>query len=491
VNVCGYFPAVVARRSLARVAASALLLCLATLSALAAPALAAPATLSSVVPNNGPSAGGETATLTGSGFQVGGTPIVRFGSVTATLQTVGPSEIRVTVPQGTAGELANVTVTNTGGTSTVAPRDQFAYDSPPSEQWLGLNGNSSGIRAEHVGEFVTHGIVYDRGGAPGIDWTAGTLLSSGGKVTPAGTALAASIQAGMTPDVVIEYPGYRGNYESDPNFPQTRTKKEEEEGRQTIGEYVSAFVKTAKAIHEKYPSVIFEPMNEPWGYTTPEYNGAEYANVIAVLLPQAQAAGIPLSSIYVAATGKGCLRPGECISNGWVPAMYAAQPVLTREIQGWYLHPYGQANGVGEYEGSGIQSVPVVQSAMTSGQNNLIVSEVGYCARVNGGQGCTFGGEKPARAARHLSEMLRNALPYHEAGWLRALLVYARNGGGWAMQLNNSASLTASGKALVAFANAHGSPTAIGGGHRHKRAKRASVFVGMACTSFIACAVDG
>ena len=492
VEVYGYPLTMFGMRGLVRAVALALAPCVVLILAPSGAALAAPPTLAAVEPNNGPLAGGEAATLTGSGFLAAGTTSVRFGSVAATVQAVGQSEIRVTVPAGVHSELVNVTVTNASGTSMVVPKGQFAYDQPPAAKWLGLDGNSAGASSAHLEEFVSHGIVYDRGGAPGIDLTAGDLLTSGSKPTAAGTALATSVQAGMIPDVVIEYRGYRGNYTSDPSFPRERTKKEEEEGKQTIGEYVAGFVKSASAIHETYPSAIFEPMNEPWGYTTPQYDGAEYANVLASLLPQAQAAGLPLSGIYVGATGKGCTAGRACTSNGWVPAMYAAQPTLTREIQGWYLHPYGPPSGIGEYDGVGIQSVPVVQSAMTSGQNNILVSEVGYCVTsVNGGVGCGKR-ERPARAARHMTEMLRNALPYHDAGWLRALIVYARGAGGWAMQLNGSTTLTRSGKALDAFADVHGSPPSIPG-RRRKRARVASVSLGtgVSCTSYLACVVVG
>jgi len=65
---------------------------------------------------------------------------------------------------------------------------------------------------------------------------------------------------------------------------------------------------------------------------------------------------------------------------------------------------------------------------MTSGQNNIIISEVGFCALdVNAGKNC--GGPTshtaPQRPER-LTEVLDNAVPYHEAGWLRALIVYSR-----------------------------------------------------------------
>jgi hypothetical protein len=379
-------------------------------------------------------------TIAGSGFLSGST--VRFGATAASGVAVRSSTlITVTSPAGSGGEPVNVTVTDAAGSSRATPNDQFAYDPNPAASWLGLNGNSGGVKSERLREFEADGIVYDRGGGPWLDWTAGEPLERHGRPTEGGVALATSTAAGMTPDITIEYKAYTGYYTSDPDFPQQRTKQEAR-GLETITGYVKGFIASAKAIHARYPSAIFEPMNEPWGYTTPQYNAAEYANVIAQLLPAVKAAGIPLSSIYVAAA-----------SAKWVSGMYAAHPQLETEIQGWYLHPYGPPNSAGKNAGDGIQSLPEAQQAMTSGQNNIVVSEVGYCAtNVNEGKSCSGEDqEKSAEAARNLTEMLDNALPYHEAGWLRALLVYARSDGGWAMQLRDGA-LTAEGHALQSFA---------------------------------------
>jgi hypothetical protein len=427
--------------------------------------------VTAIAPNNGSAAGGTSVTIAGSGFTAGST--VKFANAAAAnVRILSPEAITVTSPAGSGGEPVNVSVSNSGGSSPATAKDQFAYDPAPAPSWLGLNGNSGGVSSERLREFAVHGIVYDRGGDPWLDWRAGELPLEDGKTSEGGRALATSTAAGMTPDIVIEYRAYQGDFQSDPDFPQERTKSEEAEGRETIKGYVAGFVKSAKAIHEKYPSAIFEPMNEPWGYTTPQFNAAQYASVIVSLLAEAKAAGLPLSSIYVAATGRDCVDEAggrgavNCTSNGWVPAMYAAQPLLAKEIQGWYLHPYGQPNGVGEGDGAGIQSVPLVQEAMTSGQNNIIVSEVGYCARnVNEGTNCPGGHRESAgKAARHLREMLENALPYHEAGWLRALLVYARSDGGWAMQLPDGA-LTAEGQALERFAESL-QPAAPASAHR-------------------------
>lgn len=275
---------------------------------------------------------------------------------------------------------------------------------------------------------------------------------------------------GMRPVSVIEYKGYDREgfrFKSDPEFPQTRTKEEEEEGKNTINGYVEKFVTSAsvilKAVSEKYPGmpVLFEPMNEPWGYTTPQYSGTEYAAVVAKLLLAAKEAGIPLTDIYIAAIGKNCTKTSECTANGWVPAMYSAQASLKTEIQGWYFHPYGPPTGhSSEDDSEGIQGVPLVREKMTSGQNNIIVSEVGYCdheinealeSPVCGGEG-----ETGTKAAANLSTMLESALPYREARWLKALIVYSRDAGGWAMQEYPSKVFSKGGESLEAFANSYG-----------------------------------
>ena len=415
----------------------ALALC-ALIAALAAPAAAsaALATVLSISPNNGRA--GSAITLTGSGYDEHSE--VFFGAVRAPLVSVDSAgTLSASAPPG-AGTVA-VRVGNGSGLSPATPTDNFAYDAAPSEPWLGLDGNNSNSLGPPA-EFTGRGIVYDRSGP--IEWTAGELATEGATPTFAGTALATDLANGMIPVVTIEYRGYNGSYKPDAAFPG------EGQGRDTLAEYVAGFVASASSILAAYPNhgILFEPINEPWGYTTPRFDGAQYADVIAKLLPAARSAGIPLASIYVGATGE-----------HWVTQMYATQPSLRTEIEGWYLHPYGPPSGTGPGDLGGIQSLPAVQAEMTSGQNNLIVSEVGYCALdVNGGRSCghdTF--PHGSEAADALHETLVNALPYHEAGWLRALLVYSRNDGGWAMQLTGGA-LTPSGEALEAFAYAQNRP---------------------------------
>ncbi len=409
-----------------------------------AAALAAAPTVTSISPNNGPEAGGTSVTVTGTGFISGSK--AKFGNTAATAVTVKSSEsLTATSPAGSAGEPVNVTVTNSNGTSASVAKDQFAYDPLPMGLWLGVTSNSSYHYLGTTGDFTAHNIMYDRNGH--IEWEVG---ESGESLTKANEDLERSIEAGMLPDITIEYAGYPGCSWGGECLPTGAAIKTYNEG----------FVKIAKTIREAYPGrqILFEPINEPWGYGT----AAQYAEIVAQLLPEAQKAGIPLNTIYVGSVGG---APGER-SNKWITKMYEAKPGLEKEIQGWYMHPYGPPSGTEEQDshGSGIESLPYQQKEMTSGQNNIIVSEVGYCTpdvnksesvekecKVAAGDG--YGAENSTQAAKWLKEMLEHAKPYYEQGWLKALLVYSRGAGGYAMQLEGGA-LTKQGEALDGFADA-------------------------------------
>jgi hypothetical protein len=90
--------------------------------------IAAP-TVGSINPNSGPTTGGTTVTITGTGLT--GATAVDFGTVPATGFTVnGNGTITVTSPAG-AG-IVNVTVTTPGGTSATGSSDQFTYIAAPT-----------------------------------------------------------------------------------------------------------------------------------------------------------------------------------------------------------------------------------------------------------------------------------------------------------------------------------------------------------------------
>jgi predicted outer membrane repeat protein len=85
--------------------------------------------VTSVTPTSGPTAGGTSVTITGTGFA--GATAVHFGSMSATTFRVGSdTSITATSPAGTAGTV-NVTVTTPSATSATSAGDRFTYVTVP------------------------------------------------------------------------------------------------------------------------------------------------------------------------------------------------------------------------------------------------------------------------------------------------------------------------------------------------------------------------
>lgn len=85
-------------------------------------------TVTRVSPTSGPSAGGTSVTITGSGFLSGTT--VKFGALAATKVTVSsPTSITATSPAGSGA--VDVTVSNANGASATSTADKFSYIQPP------------------------------------------------------------------------------------------------------------------------------------------------------------------------------------------------------------------------------------------------------------------------------------------------------------------------------------------------------------------------
>lgn len=361
---------------------------------------------------------------------------------------------------------ASCSACGSGGASTTAtpgPRTTTSPSSavlpktlpPRTEKWLGLNDNSA-QRTGNLTDFSALGVVYDRGGR--LEPDAGETLASTPRLAQ---GVRTSVLAGMTPDVEVDPATGPSGCAGDPNG-STRCLPV---SLLDVDGYVNGFVATASSLLRAYPNrrFLFEPMNEPWDWAWPpgtpsgRMAAVEYAAMLARLLPAAKRAGIPLVDVYVPATGE--LNDGTF----WVSDLYQAQPCLESgphtcgPIAGWNIHPYGLPNSATE----GIRTVPVDRALMLSGQDNIIISELGFCAQdIAGGTDCDHNRADitgtSAQSAARLRQALNEALAMHRAGWLRALLVWARAADGWGVQ-NADGSLTAQGEVLVQFASSHGS----------------------------------
>jgi hypothetical protein len=89
-------------------------------------------TVTSVSPKSGPTTGGTTITITGTGFTAGSTVLIGqghgagTGAVTATVQTQTPTSLTAVTPPGKKGTW-NVYVRTPNGTSAAVNADLFTY----------------------------------------------------------------------------------------------------------------------------------------------------------------------------------------------------------------------------------------------------------------------------------------------------------------------------------------------------------------------------
>ncbi|WP_216361192.1 putative Ig domain-containing protein [Caulobacter mirabilis] len=93
--------------------------------------VAAP-TVSSITPTSGPTAGGTTVVITGTGFSAApGTGAVKFGASNASYTINSNTQITATSPANMAGTY-DITVTTPGGTSATSAQDEFTYVPTPT-----------------------------------------------------------------------------------------------------------------------------------------------------------------------------------------------------------------------------------------------------------------------------------------------------------------------------------------------------------------------
>lgn len=286
--------------------------------------------------------------------------------------------------------------------------------------WLGLNSNSVAGYGP-LDFWPPFGVVWDRQEF----------------VQPASAPLAniaTAVANGMRVCVLIE----EQNYNKGNPFPTDSA---------SIAAFASYWVSAVQTIEATHPAAgfVYEIINEPWNFYSPGATAAEYADLVVVVLQAAQAANLDLKRIYPMAR-----------NAQWVTDMYAQQPTLKTLCQGWCFHPYGPPPpGSFTGDGAGIVAVANMRPAIASGADNILLSEIGVWAPdVNGGAGGSIGQSASAlnsdQAAQWMTRTLEVAAQYHAEGWLKALILYSRNDGGWATNLLGG-SLTESGKALQAF----------------------------------------
>ncbi|MBM7077169.1 IPT/TIG domain-containing protein [Micromonospora humida] len=158
--------------------------------------VAAPPTVASITPNTGPQSGGQTVTITGTGFVPGDTTVT-FDGVPAADVTVAPGGTSLTAvtPPGAVGP-AVVLVTTGGGTAAPLGYTYLADGSAATVTGLTpTSGPTSGgttVTITGTGFTAATGVTFD--GVPGTGFTvnpAGTTITV---VTPPNTAGPADVR---------------------------------------------------------------------------------------------------------------------------------------------------------------------------------------------------------------------------------------------------------------------------------------------------------
>lgn len=373
-------------------------------------------------------------TISPFGWNDNAPPYLSAENLEAMHQAAGAYTDSTAIPKTQRGAASGVAPLDSGSLLPVAnlPTSVVTVDShgripasqiPPQVPWLGLNGNSQAATSGYgpLTRWSSIGIVYDRLDVqqPAAPSTIVALVN-------------ASVAAGMIPVINVESSGYRGG------AMPTGT---------AITAFANYFVSVVQAVQAAQPNVrcLFEIENEPWGswYWT-NAGAAVYADEVVGVIQACQAANIDLTVIYPMVQ-----------DENFVSSMYTQQPTLktTAAPEGWSVHPYG-VPPPGFNTGDGIAWVPTLRPNLSSGQDNILISEIGFDAGgVNGaavspGGGPTTWNDK--EAVSFLYATLRKAQEYRDAGWLTALLLYSRNDSGWAMELAGG-TLTALGTMLSQF----------------------------------------
>ena len=144
-------------------------------------------TVTSLATTSGPSAGGTSVVITGTGFT--GASAVVFGSTSATGFTVNSAtQITATAPAGSAGTV-DITVTTTGGTSATGAGDQFTYVAAPTVTSLattsGPSAGGTSVVITGTGFTGASAVVFGSTSATGFTVNSATQITA---TAPAGSA---------------------------------------------------------------------------------------------------------------------------------------------------------------------------------------------------------------------------------------------------------------------------------------------------------------
>jgi hypothetical protein len=286
-------------------------------------------------------------------------------------------------------------------------------------------------------EWTAHHVKLGRG-TPGLD------VEYTEAATTVSTAVGEALTAGIVPLVIINTP--------DSTVLSSITAA-------TYAEKAAAII---KKVTEQHSSVrTFEIINEPYAKGPhSKSNASDYAKILKATYEKVAAEGITEVTLLAATVGTYEKVNAEGVptgvfsdihqGEGWVHDLLNAETSLkeggANAITGWTSHPYGKPVEINNEFSSGFLTAVAIRETVKryggGGYNNWWITEVGFNT---GGSGPSHVASEAEQSER-LLEDLKQAQLLGEAGWLKALVVYADNGETW----------NVFGKTYETFANEHG-----------------------------------
>ncbi|MBB4836950.1 hypothetical protein HNP52_000001, partial [Sphingomonas kyeonggiensis] len=152
--------------------------------------VAAP-TVTAVSPTAGPTAGGTTVVITGTGFSAApGTGAVKFGASNATYTINSNTQITATSPANSAGTY-DITVTTPGGTSATSASDQYTYVAAPTVSSVspiaGPTGGGTAVTITGANFSGATAVTFGGTAATGYTVMSGTQIIANAPAGAAGT----------------------------------------------------------------------------------------------------------------------------------------------------------------------------------------------------------------------------------------------------------------------------------------------------------------
>jgi len=142
-------------------------------------------TVTSLDPATGSTLGGNTVTITGTGFS--GATLVAFGPTDALFTVSSAGKIVATAPVGAAG-IIEVTVTTAGGTSAPSSSNQYTYVAPPAVTAVspatGPAAGGTAVTITGTGLTGATSVMFGAGAATNVTVVSATSITA---TAPAGT----------------------------------------------------------------------------------------------------------------------------------------------------------------------------------------------------------------------------------------------------------------------------------------------------------------